>query len=139
MLAEGVSEHRVQNGFANTDLHHQPKEHTIKEIAIDTMVMNACIESTGPSGTDRLSPRSREECDSVKSTAPPLGTRSSRRANSSLPSPRLKVPRYGGLSMPSAIAMPPLRSRRSMLTSNVDWLLRVGFRSVRLRPGGPLA
>ena len=47
-----TKEHRVQSGFANTDLDHQPKEHGIKEIAIVAIVANACIESTGRFGME---------------------------------------------------------------------------------------
>jgi nicotinamidase-related amidase len=57
MLAEGVSdiimkEHRVQRGFANTDLDHQPKELGIKKIVILAMVANACTESPGRFGME---------------------------------------------------------------------------------------
>lgn len=50
LLAEGMSDiitkqHRVQSGFANTGLDHQPKEHGMKNIVILAMVANACIES----------------------------------------------------------------------------------------------
>jgi len=46
MLAAGMSDiitkaHRVQSGFANTDLDHQPKGHGINKIVILAMVANA--------------------------------------------------------------------------------------------------
>ncbi len=44
--------HRVQSGFANTDLDHQPKDHGIKRIVILASVAHARTESTGRFGME---------------------------------------------------------------------------------------
>ncbi|TKD00317.1 cysteine hydrolase family protein [Polyangium fumosum] len=42
-----IKEHWAQNGFANTDLDHQLKQHGIARVILIGMVANTCVESTG--------------------------------------------------------------------------------------------
>jgi nicotinamidase-related amidase len=42
-----IKEHWSQNGFANTDLDHQLKQHDIDRVILIGMLANTCIEATG--------------------------------------------------------------------------------------------
>jgi nicotinamidase-related amidase len=42
-----IKEHWAQNGFANTDLDQQLKQHDIDKVIIIGMLANTCIEATG--------------------------------------------------------------------------------------------
>jgi len=42
-----IKEHWAQNGFANTDLDHQLKQHDIDRVIMIGMIANTCIEATG--------------------------------------------------------------------------------------------
>ncbi|HEU5167504.1 MAG TPA: isochorismatase family cysteine hydrolase [Chitinophagaceae bacterium] len=42
-----IKEHWAQNGFANTDLDHQLKQHDIDRVILIGMLANTCIEATG--------------------------------------------------------------------------------------------
>jgi nicotinamidase-related amidase len=41
-----IKEHWAQNGFANTDLDHQLKQHDIDRVIVIGMLANTCIEAT---------------------------------------------------------------------------------------------
>lgn len=47
-----VQEHWAQNGFANTDLDAQLKQHGIQKIVLVGLVANSCIESTARYGME---------------------------------------------------------------------------------------
>jgi nicotinamidase-related amidase len=47
-----IKEHWAQNGFANTDLDLQLKQHCIQKIVLVGLVANSCIESTGRFGME---------------------------------------------------------------------------------------
>lgn len=42
-----IKEHWAQNGFANTDLHFQLKQHGIDKVIVIGLLANTCIEATG--------------------------------------------------------------------------------------------
>jgi nicotinamidase-related amidase len=42
-----IKEHWAQNGFANTDLDFQLKQHGIDTVIVVGMLANTCIEATG--------------------------------------------------------------------------------------------
>ena len=42
-----IKEHWAQNGFVNTDLDHQLKQHDIDRVILIGMLANTCIEATG--------------------------------------------------------------------------------------------
>jgi nicotinamidase-related amidase len=42
-----IKEHWAQNGFANTDLDQQLKQHGVSRVIIIGMVANTCVEATG--------------------------------------------------------------------------------------------
>ncbi|WP_295993813.1 isochorismatase family cysteine hydrolase [Rugamonas sp.] len=41
-----IKEHWAQNGFANTDLDHQLKQHGIQKVIVVGLIANSCIEAT---------------------------------------------------------------------------------------------
>ncbi len=42
-----IKEHWAQNGFANTDLNHQLRQHGIEKVILIGLIANTCIEATG--------------------------------------------------------------------------------------------
>lgn len=47
-----IKEHWAQNGFANTDLDQQLKQHGIRKIILVGVVANTCVEATGRFGME---------------------------------------------------------------------------------------
>jgi nicotinamidase-related amidase len=45
-----LPEHWVQNGFANTDLNVQLKQHGIQKIVLVGFIANSCVEATARFG-----------------------------------------------------------------------------------------
>jgi nicotinamidase-related amidase len=47
-----IKEHWAQNGFANTDLDQQLKQHGIQRLVLVGEIANTCIEATGRFGME---------------------------------------------------------------------------------------
>ena len=73
-----IKEHWAQNGFANTDLDLQLKQHGIQKIILVGVIANSCVESTGRYGMelgyhvtlvkDATAAFSREACSRLRPT-----------------------------------------------------------------------